>query len=168
MASWGIPPPPRFPTNVTITVSPLQQKIASSFFCKPEQAFVWNAPRSGAAQQMSFSLNVVVANSNITWSRLLVCRVDNTCTNRATIYTNISVGISLGTTGIKTHTFTPGLAGASLARGSDYLVFLPIIYTMMIVSQSFQYDRDAYVYTPYYDSNLLRRKAGSYGVRGTA
>src|SRR5438309_5675605 len=51
-------------------------------------------------------LNINTANANVTWTNVDICRVSSGCVSQATIGSASGLGISLGSTGVKTTTVT--------------------------------------------------------------
>lgn len=66
-------------------------------------------------------LHINTANANVTWTDCFICRVDSGCTNQATIGSVSSLGISLGSTGVKTATVT---GAAQTPNANDKVVVL--------------------------------------------
>ena len=72
--------------------------VEKAFICDVGSGVSWD---SGT---WTIRLNITASNMNITWTHVYVCRIDSNCVNQATIGSNTAVGISLGTTGVKSTT----------------------------------------------------------------
>lgn len=58
-------------------------------------------------------LNVTTANTNWTWTECYVCRISSSGTSLATVASKLAMGVSLGTTGVKTTGLVSGSAQSS-------------------------------------------------------
>jgi hypothetical protein len=66
-------------------------------------------------------LNINTANSNVTWTNVDICRVSSGCVNQASIGSTSGLGISLGSTGVKTATVT---GSAQTPSANDKVIIL--------------------------------------------
>jgi hypothetical protein len=89
---------------------------------------------------------VTVANSNITWRRFYVCRLDSSGTSLATIASNLSVNLSFSTTGVKTATATA--AGSSVVDKMDVLYMVMTLQNTAGSSQAYSFLPDQLILTP--------------------
>ena len=85
-------------SNIINLFSSETNVVEKAFICDVGSSVSWD---SGT---WTIRLNVTASNMNITWTRVYVCRINSTCVNQETIGSNTAVGISLGTTGVKSTT----------------------------------------------------------------
>jgi hypothetical protein len=92
---------------------------AGNFMIDQAGTFFWNAG------QWTVRLNVTTANTNITWEAIYVCRVDSSFNTISTLGSVTGLGISCGTTGVKTANVTT-VADYSRASTDNCLVIVGI------------------------------------------
>lgn len=79
-------------------------------------------------------MEVTTSNMNLTWAAVYICRTNSSHVNQATIGSATSLGISLGTTGVKSTT----VSGASQSPGAGDLVEILWVFSNGAMStQSF-------------------------------
>ncbi len=85
------------------------------FECTPPSDTTW------AAGNWTIRFNLTTSDADVTWDSLHICRIDDPgCSNQQTIASESSLGISLATTGVKSHT----LAGAASTPSVDDRVMI--------------------------------------------
>jgi hypothetical protein len=91
-------------------------------------------------------LNVITANSNVTWTDCFICRVDSSCTSQATIASASSLGIALSTTGVKSTTMT----GTAQTPNAGDKVIVVLAFTNSVASlQSVGIIDDQFIDSPF-------------------
>jgi hypothetical protein len=75
-------------------------------------------------------LRINTANSNITWTNIDICRVSSGCVSQASIGSASSLGISLGSTGVKTAT----VSGSAQTPSAGDKVWILLGFTNAVAS----------------------------------
>lgn len=89
------------------------------FFCTVGAGVTWGAGT------WTVRLNVSSSNMNLTWTECYICKVASDCTGSTSIGSNTSVGISLGTTGVKTTT----VSGSSVTPNAGDAVLVGFVWS---------------------------------------
>jgi hypothetical protein len=82
---------------------------------------------------------------NLTLSSVFICRVNSADVNQATIGSATGLGISLGTTGVKTVNVT---GTAQTPNVGDYINIVMVYTNGAMTSQSFQFQPTQLIDTP--------------------
>ena len=88
----------------------------------------------------TIKINITTANSSVTWTEVYVCRVSSGCVSQASIGSATGLGISLGTTGVK----SANVAGAAQTPAAGDKVIVVLVFTGAgHGSDSFAFDHSA-------------------------
>ena len=95
-------------------------------------------------------INVTVKSANITWDSLDICRLNSGCTNQESLITTppTTLGISLGTAGVKTHVQITNAATPSV--GDKVMIMLGFNNSQMN-PRDFTFLNDQIINTPFDD-----------------
>ena len=91
-------------------------------------------------------LNITTANSNATWIATFVCRFNSACVSQETIGSLVAQTISLGSTGVKTHT----VSGSAVTPADNDKVYCVLVVDFAADhgNVSFNFTPDQLVDTP--------------------
>lgn len=92
------------------------------------------------------TIDVTVANSNLTWSSFSVCQLNSSCVNQTSVASSSSVNIGLGTTGVKSASSSSSTA--LTPSSGDKFVFIATINNGTMNNQSFTWKHDGTVDAP--------------------
>lgn len=134
--------------------------VGALFTCGVDADVSWDAGN------WTVRLNVTSANMNITWSRVAICRVNSSCVNQNSIANVGSLGISLGSTGIKSTTVS---GSAQTPSVGDKVVIVFGFTNSSMSSQQFTITPDQNIDSPFTVAvdPFIDADTGSYLLTGT-
>ena len=103
-------------TESVRTLEPGTDQFGGFIEITPDAGVTWDAGT------WTIRLNVTTSNMNHTWASVHICRVNSSCVNQESLGSASSLGISLGTTGIKSANVTG--SAATPGAGDKILIVL--------------------------------------------
>jgi hypothetical protein len=127
-------------TPVSISIGSSSTGVAYRVGCVVAATVSWDAGT------WTVRFNVSTANMNITWDAVYLCRVNSACANQESLGSATGLGISCGTTGVKSTT----VSGSGTTPGAGDEVYVVCSFANGAMSlQSFSVTPDQLISSPF-------------------